>query len=477
MDWKKSLGDKTKNPLAYSPSQQNQLSLPTPKLYPSLKNYHYLYIAYDKDKILYIGITHDMKQRMGHHRSSSPWWKEKNRIMFHKVSSRRKAERLEELFIIKYCPPYNGTHNDGIPMEYIEVKFDQLEWQEYHKDDFRMSTPLTKKNPATAKSHTASNKERERLMEEEIKKETQEWVDFFRDNREKVERLYFNEDKIVAIDYKKVSDIPSRNKRWVSLWNSISIIKGCFSADTGIGDFTIGLSKMDDPVIREALDIGKYEPIDESFYYKTKFWNSIKKDYMNTFFDKCFQSDSPINLVGYTTNTKLLITPSELMKGITAVATTGSGEVTLFYDQGRSARTIHWGGYNEENFEQLQELYSDDEKQGEGLMVTYRLREVPKILPFSNHHDSLIGCDSELDSWYLHYIFRQYDMRKKNKTSKINTNTLREEGFGGDDFFLDMDLSYCGISYEEMNLNITESHYEHLREKAPNFGVSQIKLG
>jgi hypothetical protein len=414
---------------------------------------------------------------MGQHKNESKWWKEKDNIKYLKLSSKRKAERLEEFLIIKYCPPYNVTLNDGVPAEYIEVKFDQLEWVEYRRENFKKVKTIVKKNPSPPNRDVITKEVKEKLREESRMRENQKWIDFFKSNRNKVERVYFHEDKTLAIEYKNVERVPYRSTLVIDVWNCINIIKGSYNAETGIGDFTIGLSGIDNLTIREALKIETYEPIDESIYYKTKYWNSIKEDYMNTFFDKCFKSDSPISLIGYASNTKLLIKPSELMNDITAVATTGNGEIVFFYANGRSARIIHWAGYCGEVDEHwLENFNTDDVKLSEDLRSTFLLKEKPKVLHFEGYYGNFIGCESEVDSWYLHYIFYQYGMREKNKLSEINTNTMKE-GYGGDDFFLDMDLTYWGISYEEMNLNITGSDYEHLKEEIPNFGITPNRFG
>lgn len=428
---------------------------------------HYLYKAIKDDVIIYIGETGDMLTRMNTHRSSSEWWKHKDKILYTLVGSQREAKLLEKVFINKFTPSFNKLDNDGLPLVAIQLNIEEYEWKEYSKRDF--SKPIAITTPKKKVIQVMNNN----LPEKEEHWRSDKCLEFFRKNRDKVNRVRLNEHKQIQFEYTNIDNIEDHMQylsfniiRGSSFSQLISSAKGYYE-ENGSGKLTINFSEdnITYPLLREVLDIEKYEPIDDSFYYKTKYWGSIKKDYLDKFFNRCLNNDSPISLIDHETKEKFLINPSDLMKNISAVVSLSTKQVIFLYDKGRSARVIHCFDFGLDDYECWKYNYSNDLDLSTRLRERFGLKNNPKIIHFDDRSDKFVFCQSEADYWYMIYTFHQYDMRKKNSESGfiIRRSANDYDFYEQDDFFLFFDFWYKRVSFNDMKFKIEESDYIHLK--------------
>src|SRR3954468_23541385 len=73
----------------------------------------YVYTARAGDgRVLYVGVTGDLKARIAAHRRSSRWWSMHAQIQVEEVTTMQAAERGETDRICQYDPPFNirGGH-------------------------------------------------------------------------------------------------------------------------------------------------------------------------------------------------------------------------------------------------------------------------------------------------------------------------------------------------------------------------------
>lgn len=76
----------------------------------------FVYRIYDiRDMLLYVGLTDNMVERIGNHRSQQPWRSEINHYTFRKFGSRREAARVEKKAIRLLRPSKNNPKNPPTP--------------------------------------------------------------------------------------------------------------------------------------------------------------------------------------------------------------------------------------------------------------------------------------------------------------------------------------------------------------------------
>jgi predicted GIY-YIG superfamily endonuclease len=81
---------------------------------PDITRPHVLYRAYDKHaRLLYIGITLNLGNRMAQHGEDKPWWCDVADIKLEQHDSRTSALEAERQAIISERPLHNVVHNSG----------------------------------------------------------------------------------------------------------------------------------------------------------------------------------------------------------------------------------------------------------------------------------------------------------------------------------------------------------------------------
>lgn len=85
-----------------------------------------LYRIFDEqDRLLYVGISLSVWQRISTHRQTKVWWRWARRVELEHFRSKREVEQAEVTAIKLERPLYNSTHNDSrkpVP------KVEPLEW-------------------------------------------------------------------------------------------------------------------------------------------------------------------------------------------------------------------------------------------------------------------------------------------------------------------------------------------------------------
>lgn len=78
----------------------------------------YIYKAYQKEKIIYVGITKDIHSRMLSHQNKSKWWGLADRIVFAEAFNQTMSKVYELFYINKYLPIFNTSdkNNDDVSL-------------------------------------------------------------------------------------------------------------------------------------------------------------------------------------------------------------------------------------------------------------------------------------------------------------------------------------------------------------------------
>lgn len=81
-----------------------------------------LYRMYDtRGRLLYVGITGRLPDRLGQHQDGKPWWVEVESIRVEHFETREEASIAEITAIVNEGPEYNVAHavNGGTPSFYV----------------------------------------------------------------------------------------------------------------------------------------------------------------------------------------------------------------------------------------------------------------------------------------------------------------------------------------------------------------------
>lgn len=125
-----------------------------------------LYKHYAKGrKLLYVGISLSVLQRLLQHRQDSPWFDEIQTIVIKKYPTRKAAKAAEAALIKRHSPPHNTQHHPNWLRRHILRTFGSYEgWRRYAdllEAGFTVDEACTKlgiKNRRRKKPHNAETR-------------------------------------------------------------------------------------------------------------------------------------------------------------------------------------------------------------------------------------------------------------------------------------------------------------------------------
>ncbi len=154
---------------------------------------YYIYKYVENDKIIYIGKTINLKQRIYQHSSEKKFMKHPNAsIYFFECSSEADMTIYEIYYIYKYKPELNVTYNQRPDSFINEIILNDKEWKEYQKAEENKPKELSE----DAKERIAQKKKEQQTAFEQALKQVE------RDNLRKPLPFNFDENYMLNLEIK-----------------------------------------------------------------------------------------------------------------------------------------------------------------------------------------------------------------------------------------------------------------------------------